>query len=101
MASYKIHVRKGIWADEERTELFDRLYRDIELPFVPSIGLAIQHHDGWSCDPIERLVWNEEQQLFTAETRAENGNAERTAEDIRHWDLTYCHWLSDKKKTEQ
>jgi hypothetical protein len=40
--AYKVHVTKGIWSDEERTELFDDLYRDIELPFIPFIGLELQ-----------------------------------------------------------
>ena len=64
--AYKVHVTKAIWADEECTDLFDNLYRGIELPFVPFIGLAIQQDD-WYCDPIERITWDEARQLFRAE----------------------------------
>jgi hypothetical protein len=39
--TYKVHVTKAIWADEECTDLFDDLYYDLELPFVlASAGLA-------------------------------------------------------------
>ena len=99
MPPYKIHVQKSIWLNEERTELFDHLYRDIELPFLPFIGLAIQGLYGWYCDPIETLSWNAEGQFFIAEVRAEAGDDDRSAEDIRHWDMKYAGWLSHKKKT--
>jgi hypothetical protein len=97
MPPYKIHVTKAIWTDEDRTDMFDHLYKDTDLPFVPFIGLALQQ-DGWYCDPIERLTWNGERQLFTAESRGEAGNDDRTAEEIRDYDMKYSNWLSHKKK---
>lgn len=96
--AYKIHVTKAIWASDEQTNLFDDLYCDIELPFVPFIGLAITQLGGWSCNPLESLTWNAEKQMFFAETLAEVGNDSRSAEDIRNWDLKYSGWLSHKVK---
>src|SRR6185437_7894440 len=57
MPPYKVRVTKAIWSNEDRTELFDDLYRDIALPFVPFVGLALQQ-DGWrSADIYGRKPW--------------------------------------------
>jgi hypothetical protein len=44
---FKLHVTKMIWADEGRETLFDHLYRDIELPFPPYIGLGPVNTNGF------------------------------------------------------
>lgn len=96
--AYKVHITKAIWADEERTELFDELYRDIELAFVPFIGLAIQQ-EGWYCGPIERITWDEARQLFSAESRGFVPDDETSsAEDRRRIDLDTYGWKTHKKK---
>lgn len=101
MPPYKIHVMKAIFVNDDLTELFDHLYQDFELPFVPFIGLALSQVDGRSCDPIETLTWNGEKQMFVANIKTEAGDEDRTAEDIRHWDMNYSGWLSYKTKTEK
>jgi hypothetical protein len=99
--AYKVHVTKGIWSNEERTELFDDLYRDIELPFIPFIGLELQQ-DGWWCGPIDRLKWDGDRQLFVAESRDAAPDPDldfpKTAEEMRDSDMKNYGWQSHKKK---
>ena len=95
---YNVCITKTIWIDKWQSEVFDRLYRIVELPFIPFIGLEIQNLNGFNCDPIEHVAWNGETQVFYASTRPETGDEERSAEDIRHWDMTHGGWLSQKKK---
>lgn len=97
MPPYKLYVTKAIWTDEDQTDLFDHLYYEMELPFVPFIGLELQNEDGWYCDPIERIKWDNERQMFVAESRSEAGDNDRTAETIRAWDMKYAKWRSYKK----
>jgi len=96
MPPYKVRVTKAIWSNEDRTELFDDLYRDIALPFVPFVGLALQQ-DGWHCGPLERITWDGARQIFMAESRGDAENEDRTAEEMRDYDMKYSNWLSHKK----
>src|SRR5271155_4877257 len=82
MPPYKAHVTKAIWTDERRSDLFDHLYYEVELPFVPFIGLAVQQ-EGWHCDPIERVTWDGTRQMFIVESQGDAGDDDRTAEEIR------------------
>ena len=59
----KLHVTKAIWSDEACSDLLDNLYRDIELPFLPFIGLVVKQ-EGWYWDSIERLSWSVDNQSF-------------------------------------
>jgi len=43
-----------IWRDESQEDLFDPIYRDIELPFSRYIGLVITQ-DEWTSGPIEEV----------------------------------------------
>jgi hypothetical protein len=95
--AYKVHVTKAIWADEECTDLFDELYRDVELPFVPFIGLAIQQ-DGWYCGPIERITWDEADQLFRAESQGFVPDGETSAKNRKRIDIDTHGWKSHKVK---
>lgn len=98
MPPHKVHVMKAIWSDEDRTDLFDHLYRDIELPFVAFVGLAIGQED-WYCGPIERIKWDGERQIFVADSQDDTENADRTAAEIRDYDMKYANWLSYKKQS--
>jgi hypothetical protein len=101
MPPYKVHVTKAIWTDENRADLFDNLYYDLELPFVPFLGLALQQ-EGWYCGPIERITWDGDRQLFRAESRdeapSEDDDFTETAEDMRDRNLRQDNWRSHKMK---
>jgi hypothetical protein len=97
---FKVHVTKMIWADDGREALFDHLYRDIELPFPPYIGLVITE-EAWSSGLIERVSWGIGIEQFHVEVRDavpfENDMHDYTAEYLRDSDLK-DGWLSHKVK---
>jgi hypothetical protein len=95
--SYKVHVTKSIWTNDERTELLDSLYYDLELPFVPFIGLQLQR-DGWHCGPIERVAWDGDEECFRVEAQGRTPDDEDMgdAEDFRRIDMGYG-WKSHVK----
>jgi len=61
---------KAIWCDDERKELYAQLFRDIELPFAPSIGLEVTL-EGWSSGKAERVIWDHEDERFFVEVTDE------------------------------
>jgi hypothetical protein len=86
---YKVHVTKAIWADEECTTLFDHLYYDLELPFVPFIGLKLQQA-GWYCDALEQVSWDGDNHCFRVESHGhvpEELGEGPNAENRRRMDL--------------
>lgn len=60
---YRVRLKKVIWRDEDRKELYAELFRDIELPFPPSIGLEVSFR-GWSSDKADKVTWIQEDERF-------------------------------------
>jgi hypothetical protein len=87
---FKLHVTKMIWAEETREKLFDHLYRDIELPFPPYVGLVITE-DAWSSGPIETVSWGIGLEQFHVtvkdEIPFESDGHDFKAEELRDSDL--------------
>jgi hypothetical protein len=95
---YRLHVTQAIWTDEKRDDMFDHLYREIELPFPPYIGLVISH-EAWSSGPIQRVRWDIGKELFLVDVEDavpfEADMYDYTAEWLRDHDLN-DGWKSHK-----
>ena len=59
-----------IWRDESKEQIYTSLYREIELPFPPFIGLDISDED-WNSGTIEKIRWSMEENRFIAQVKDE------------------------------
>ncbi len=55
---------KYLWKDSDKKKRFKILEKQLALPFVPVIGLEVGEGD-WFSGKIERIVWDNIDQLFT------------------------------------
>lgn len=54
---YKIVLARALWKDSERKTFGKMFFRQVEIPFLPFIGLAIRG-DGWDTPPITSVRWS-------------------------------------------
>jgi len=55
---------KYLWKDADTKRRFKTLEKNIELPFVPVLGLEVSENE-WFSGKIERMVWDNSRELFT------------------------------------
>jgi hypothetical protein len=67
---YRVRLEKVIWVDEERKDMYTHLFRDIELPFSPFVGLEISFR-GWSSGKAEKVTWDFDSERFVVEVKDE------------------------------
>lgn len=65
---FKVNLSKVIWGDQSCKTLVAHLYREIELPFPPYIGMEI-FSGRWTSGPIERVRWDVNEERFLAEVK--------------------------------
>jgi len=67
---YKCQISKAVWKDVEKTDLYEILIKDVELPFPPYIGLSISE-GSFSTGELTGVTWDIENKKFSAGTKDE------------------------------
>jgi len=61
---YKCIFIKYLWKDTDKKRKFKTLQKEVELPFPPAIGMEVTDAK-WFSGKIERVVWNNEDNVFS------------------------------------
>ena len=59
---HKLTIQLQVWLDKSG-ENVKRLFREVEVPFVPFVGLSISSN-GWESGPLESIRWDIDKELF-------------------------------------
>lgn len=64
---YKCIFVKYLWKDSDTKRLVKTLEKKLTLPFPPTIGHEVGE-DEWFSGKIERIVWDNKDEIFTIKT---------------------------------
>ena len=65
---YKCIFVKYLWKDSDTKRLYKTLEKELVLPFTPCVGHEFGEGE-WFSGKIERIVWDNKDEIFTIKTQ--------------------------------